>query len=64
MRESVRAVDLLYYAAGTNAIHESNKLELYFRDLHTAGQHIAGLHSNYEYGGQVLLGLPPEASGW
>jgi alkylation response protein AidB-like acyl-CoA dehydrogenase len=64
MRESVRAVDLLYYAAGTNAIHESNELELYFRDLHTAGQHIAGLHSNFEYGGQVLLGLPPGGSGW
>ena len=64
MRESVRAVDLLYYAAGTNAIHESNGLELYFRDLHTAGQHIAGLHSNFEYGGQVLLGFPPGGSGW
>jgi alkylation response protein AidB-like acyl-CoA dehydrogenase len=64
MRESVRAVDLLYYAAGTNAIHESNGLELYFRDLHTAGQHIAGLHSNFEYGGQVLLGFPPGRSGW
>jgi alkylation response protein AidB-like acyl-CoA dehydrogenase len=64
MRESVRAVDLLYYAAGTNAIHESNGLEFYFRDLHTAGQHIAGLHSNFEYGGQVLMGLAPRASGW
>jgi len=64
MRESVRAVDMLFYAAGTNAIHESNELELYFRDIHTAGQHIAGLHSNFEYGGQALLGLPPGASGW
>ncbi|MCH7737510.1 MAG: acyl-CoA dehydrogenase family protein [Chloroflexi bacterium] len=64
MRESVRAVDLLFYAAGTNAIHESNDLELFFRDLHTAGQHIAGLHSNFEYGGQALLGLTPGASGW
>jgi alkylation response protein AidB-like acyl-CoA dehydrogenase len=64
MRESVRAIDMLFYAAGTNAIHESNELELYFRDIHTAGQHIAGLHSNFEYGAQALLGLPPEASGW
>ncbi len=64
MRESVRAIDMLFYIAGTNAIHESNDLELYFRDIHTAGQHIAGLHSNFEYGGQVLLGLPPGASGW
>ena len=64
IRESVRAVDLLFYAAGTNAIHEQNDLEFFFRDLHTAGQHIAGLHSNFEYGGQVLLGLTPGAAGW
>ncbi len=64
MRESVRAIDMLFYIAGTNAIHESNDLELYFRDIHTAGQHIAGLHSNFEYGGQALLGLLPGASGW
>lgn len=64
MRESVRAIDLLFYAAGTNAIHESNELELFFRDIHTAGQHIAGLHSNFEYGGQALMGLTPGASGW
>ncbi|MCH8988119.1 MAG: acyl-CoA dehydrogenase family protein [Chloroflexi bacterium] len=64
MRESVRAVDLLFYAAGTNAIHEHNDLELFFRDVHTAGQHIAALHSNFEYGGQALLGLTPGAPGW
>ena len=64
IRESVRAVDMLFYAAGTNSIHQSNDLELFFRDLHMAGQHIAGLHSNFEYGGQALLGLKPGASGW
>ncbi len=64
IRESVRAVDMLFHAAGTNAIHESNDLELFFRDIHTAAQHIAGLHSNFEYGGQALLGLTPGASGW
>jgi alkylation response protein AidB-like acyl-CoA dehydrogenase len=63
-RESVRAVDMLFYSAGTNSIHEANELELFFRDIHTAGQHIAALHSNYEYGGQILMGLPPGASGW
>lgn len=64
MRESMRAVDMLFGTAGTNSIHESNDLELYFRDIHTACQHIAGLHSNFEYGGQILMGLPPGASGW
>ena len=64
MRESVRAVGMLFDAAGTNSIHESNDLEPCFRDIHTACQHIAGLHSNFEYGGQILMGLPPGASGW
>jgi len=64
MRESVRAVDLLFYAAGTNAIHERNGLELFFRDIHTAGQHIAALHANFEYGGQALMGLTPGGLGW
>jgi alkylation response protein AidB-like acyl-CoA dehydrogenase len=64
IRESVRAVDMLYYAAGTNAIHQENGLEQFFRDIHTASHHISGLHSNYEYGGQILMGLSPDASGW
>jgi len=64
IRESIRAVAMLFYAAGTNAIHERNDLELFFRDIHTAGQHIAALRSNFEYGGQALLGLRPGASGW
>lgn len=64
IRESVRAVDMLFYAAGTNSIHQSVDLERRFRDLHTGGQHIAGLHSNFEYGGQALMGLTPAASGW
>jgi alkylation response protein AidB-like acyl-CoA dehydrogenase len=61
---AARAVDMLFYSAGTNSIHQANELELFFRDIHTAGQHIAALHSNYEYGGQILMGLPPGASGW
>ena len=56
IRQSVKAVDMLFYAAGTGAIHRSNGLERFFRDLHVSGQHISGLHSNYELGGQVLLG--------
>ena len=62
IRQSVRAVDMLFYAAGTNAIHRSIGLERFFRDLHVSGQHISGLHSNYEIGGQMLLGAVPSAS--
>ena len=56
IRQSVQVVEKLFYSAGTGAIHESNGLERFFRDLHVSGQHISGLHSNYEFGGQSLLG--------
>ena len=62
IRQSVEAVDKLCYAAVTGAIHQSNGLERFFRDLHTSGQHISGLHSNYELGGQMLLGATPNVS--
>ena len=62
IRESIRAVDMLFCAAGTNAIHNSFGLERFFRDLHVIGQHISGLHANYEFGGQMLLGAELNAS--
>ncbi|PKB68357.1 MAG: hypothetical protein BZY81_02030 [SAR202 cluster bacterium Io17-Chloro-G4] len=62
IRQSVQAVDMLFYAAGTNAIHHSTGLERYFRDLHVSGQHISGLHSNFELGGQRLLGVKQSPS--
>ena len=64
MRESVEAVDLLFHAAGTNAIHQKYPLERFFRDIHVAVQHVAGLPSNFESAGQVLLGLRPKDPGW
>ena len=62
IRQSVQAVDMLFYAAGTHAIHQSVGLERFFRDLHVSGQHISGLHSNYEFGGQTLLGATSSGS--
>ena len=56
IRQSVQAVDLLFFAAGTNAIHNSVGLERFFRDLHVSGQHLSGGLANFEYGGQALLG--------
>ena len=64
MWEAVRAVDLLFHAAGTNAIHQRHPLERFFRDIHVAAQHGAGLRSNFESAGQVLLGLQPQDHGW
>lgn len=54
---------MLFHLAGSNSIHKSNDLEPCLSDSRTAGQHIAALHSNFEYGGQTILGLPPGASG-
>jgi alkylation response protein AidB-like acyl-CoA dehydrogenase len=64
MHEAVRAVDLVFHAAGTNAVYRKHGLERYFRDVHTAVQHAAGLHINIETAGKVLLGLQPHDLGW
>jgi indole-3-acetate monooxygenase len=64
MHESVRAVDLVFHAAGTNAVYSRNPLERYFRDVHVAVQHAAGLPGHYESAGKVLLGLRPMDPGW
>jgi indole-3-acetate monooxygenase len=64
MHESVRAVDKVFHAAGTNAIYTRLPLERAFRDVHVAVQHAAGLSSYFESAGKVLLGLRPNDPGW
>jgi indole-3-acetate monooxygenase len=64
IHESVRAVDLVFHAAGTNAIHTANPLERQFRDIHVAAQHGAAFPVHYESAGKVLLGLRPTEPGW
>ena len=64
MHESVRAVDKVFHAAGTNAIYERLPLERAFRDVHVAVQHAAGLPGYFESAGKVLLGLRPSDPGW
>ena len=64
MHEAVRVVDLVFHAAGTNALYRKYPLERYFRDIHAAVQHAAGLPIHYESAGKVLLGLPPDGIGW
>jgi indole-3-acetate monooxygenase len=64
MHEAVRAVDLVFHAAGTNALYRKYPLERHFRDIHAAVQHAAGLPGHYESAGQVLLGLRPDGVGW
>ena len=64
MHESVRAVDKVFHAAGTNAVYTRVPLERAFRDVHVAVQHAASLPSYFESAGKVLLGLRPDEPGW
>jgi alkylation response protein AidB-like acyl-CoA dehydrogenase len=64
MREATRAVDIVFHAAGTNAIYDAQPLERAFRDVHVAIQHGATLPIYYESAGKVMLGLRPEDPGW
>jgi indole-3-acetate monooxygenase len=59
MNEAVRAVDVAFHAAGTNAISTANRLERSLRDVHTAVQHAAGMTVHQRPAGRVLLGLDP-----
>ncbi len=64
MHEAVRSVDLVFHAAGTNAIYCRNPLERYFRDIHVAVQHNSAFPAQYESAGKVLMGLQPADVGW
>ena len=64
MHEAVRSVDLVFHAAGTNAIYTRNPLERYFRDIHVAVQHNGAFPAQYESAGKVLMGLRPTDMGW
>ncbi len=64
VRESVRAIDLLFAATGTSGIHRRHPIERFFRDVHVAARHGAGLPGNFESGGKVVLGLRPSDPGW
>jgi len=64
MHEAVRCVDLIFHAAGTNAVYARNELERHFRNIHVAVQHAAGLPMHMQAAGKVLLGLRPDDPGW
>jgi len=61
--ESVRAVDLVFHTAGTNAIYTLNPLERHSRDIHVAVQHNVAFPIHYESAGKVLMGLRPSEPG-
>jgi indole-3-acetate monooxygenase len=64
MHEAARAVEIVFRAAGTNAIHTRNPLERHFRDIQVAVQHNSAFPAHYESAGKVLMGLKPSDPGW
>jgi len=64
LHQAVRSVDLVFHAAGTNAVYAHNRLECHFRDIHVAVQHAAGLPAHMQAAGKVLLGLRLDEPGW
>ena len=63
MHEAVRTVDLVFHAAGTNAVYTRNSLERHFRDIHVAVQHGAALPGHFEIRWQGSDGYSSEGSG-
>lgn len=60
---ATEAVEILFNAAGTNAIHRRWTLERRFRDLQVARRHNAGLDFNWDAGTRQMLDLPPLTRG-
>ncbi|GAB3277655.1 acyl-CoA dehydrogenase family protein [Kineosporia babensis] len=54
-RSAAQAVDLVYAAAGTAAVHASGPLQRYLRDVHTAAQHGMVSANVLEQAGNTLL---------
>lgn len=56
---AVKAVDLMYSAAGGSSVCVASLLERQFRDVHTLAQHASLATTNLEPAGRALLGLEP-----
>lgn len=56
-RQSAKAVDLMYNAAGGSSVYDRCPLSRIFRDAHVATQHIMVAPPTYELAGRVFLGL-------
>jgi alkylation response protein AidB-like acyl-CoA dehydrogenase len=57
VRTCVRAVDLLYEAAGASSLYRTNRLERAWRDMRAAGQHIHAKERHYPDSGRTLYEL-------
>lgn len=57
-------IDSAYHAAGGDAVYDSSPLGRFFRDWHTASQHIMVSPALYATAGRILLGIEPSPPGW
>jgi alkylation response protein AidB-like acyl-CoA dehydrogenase len=57
---AAHAVDIVYRAAGSSAIHEAGPFAQHFRDVHVATQHAMVGEPVFSLAGRVMLGLPTD----
>jgi hypothetical protein len=55
----VEVVQLVYKAAGGEAVYQKGPLDRCLRDILTANQHVVATARTYEMAGRLLLGLEP-----
>jgi alkylation response protein AidB-like acyl-CoA dehydrogenase len=58
--QSVKAVELVYHAAGGSAVHSTNPLQRCLRDANVVTQHVMVNETMYEQAGRLYLGVGPE----
>ena len=59
-KNSAKAVELMYSAAGTTGIYTRSPLERHFRDMEVLKQHVFASENRWETTGKVYLGLQPD----
>lgn len=59
---AMEVIDILYQAAGANAIFNENPFERPWRDVHSVSQQIQGRQAHFETVGAYLMGLPADTS--
>jgi indole-3-acetate monooxygenase len=62
IHQAVEVVDTAYHMMGATAVFSANPFERRFRDIHTIAQQSQSRDVHYESVGQILLGLPPDAT--
>jgi len=60
IHNAIEVADVVYKAAGVDAIFPGSPFERRFRDIHTLSQQIQSRTSHFEAVGRALLGNPPE----